>query len=155
MKQPKTWYLVADGAQAHIVRELVRDPETGERLDDVSFQAEHKPMRRIMSDRPGRSFASHGARRSAMEYHSNPVREQQVRFAERLVGYLEEQYAVAAFDRLVIAAEPRMLGTIRHTLPQSLKQRLIAEFDKDLTKLPAEALYSALRELNIGHAVGL
>jgi Protein required for attachment to host cells len=75
MKAKRIWVLVADGARARIIRELVLGADAGERLDDIVFDAEHKQLREIMSDRPGRTFASQGARRSAMEYHSDPVRE--------------------------------------------------------------------------------
>ncbi|WEX10810.1 host attachment protein [Chelativorans sp. AA-79] len=144
MKKPRTWILVTDGGQARIVRELACDAETGERLDDLVFEIEHKPLRRIMADRPGRSFESHGARRSAMEYRSDPVRDRQRRFASMLSKHLQYHHAAGEFDRLAVVAEPRMLGIVRQTLPAALREVVVSEIGKDLTKLPADELYAAL-----------
>ena len=155
MKKLKTWFLVCDGAQARLVRDLTQDPEAGADGEDLLFVNEHKPLRQIMSDRPGRSFASHGARRSAMEYRSDPVREQQVRFAAMLTRQLEEHRLAHAFDRLVIVAEPRMLGIIREALPQALEALVVGEFDKDLSKLPTKTLHAALADLDIVGRPGL
>ncbi|WP_159587477.1 host attachment protein [Chelativorans xinjiangense] len=149
MRKPKTWILVADGAQARIVRELTRDPETGERLEDIVHRMQHKPLRQIMSDRPGRAFASHGARRSAMQYHADPVRERQRQFAAMLIDELEKHHAAGALERLVVIAEPRMLGLIREALPPALKPLVVEEFGKDLIKLPTEKLYAAIADLGV------
>lgn len=148
MKKPKTWYLVADGTLARIVRDLGQYPKTGSHPEETVLEMEHKPLRQIMSDRPGRSFASHGARRSAMEYHSDPVRQRQMRFAEMLIERLEELRDAHAFDRLVIVAEPHMLGVLRETLPPPLKALVVGEVDKDLSRLPPLELYDALANLD-------
>lgn len=58
MKRTRTWILVADGGSARFVRQIRADPLTGVRLEDLQFSHEHKRLGQIMSDRPGRSFAS-------------------------------------------------------------------------------------------------
>ena len=58
MKRTRTWILVADGGSARFVRQLRADPLTGVRLEDLQFSHERKRLGQIMSDRPGRSFAS-------------------------------------------------------------------------------------------------
>ncbi|MCR5943986.1 hypothetical protein CQ057_21760 [Ochrobactrum sp. MYb49] len=45
----------------------------------------------IMSDRPGRSFASERVRRSAIEYRLEPEKDQEARFADMLVGELKRR----------------------------------------------------------------
>lgn len=70
VKKPRIWILVADGSRARIVRY----DANGKHSDDLVFEADHKQLKEIMADKPGRSFASMGAKRSAMEYHSDPVR---------------------------------------------------------------------------------
>lgn len=145
MKKPRTWILVADGARARIVR---FGPE-GEHLEDLAFEADHKQLKEIMADKPGRSFASVGAKRSAVEYHSDPVRAQAEKFAELLVARLEHARLSHEFDRLAIVAEPRMLGVIRSHMPHQLGATVIAEVHKDLTKLPAHQLHEAVLTLDI------
>lgn len=149
MKAKRIWVLVADGARARIIRELVSGSDAGERLDDIVFDAEHKQLREIMSDRPGRTFASQGARRSAMEYHSDPVREREEAFAATLVDHLVRHHTADEFDALAIIAEPRMLGLIRQNLPASIRDLVTREIAKDLTKLPGLRLRDAILELGI------
>lgn len=50
------------------------------------LNSEHRPLRKIMADTPGRNFTSTGPRRSAMEYHSDPVRDEIRTFAALLCG---------------------------------------------------------------------
>ncbi|MBD8892671.1 host attachment protein [Roseibium litorale] len=147
MKRPKTWFLVTDGAKARLVREVMRNSETNNRQEDIVFEREHERLGEIMSDRPGRSFSSHDNRRSAMEYHSDPVHEQQERLAEMLVDKLEAFRIERAFDHLVIVAEPRMLGILRKILPETLKSVVSREVAKDLTSLPEGELQDALMKL--------
>lgn len=149
MKVRRTWVLVADGARARIVRQMMARTGEGEAVDDLVFEAEHKRPGEIMADRPGRAFASEGARRSAMEYHSDPEREEEARFAATLAGMLERHRAEGAFDALAIVAEPRMLGLIRQSLPGPLRDIVESEVAKDLTKLPAAKLRAAIRELGV------
>ncbi len=147
MKQPKTWFLVTDGAKARIVRDLKIRPGTGERLEDLVLEVQHNRRQEIMADRPGRSFSSHDARRSAMEYRSDPVREQQQGFAAKLIEDLEGHRKGEAFDRLVIIAAPRMLGLLREAMPGSLKSVVVGEFAKDLANLPENKLHDTLANL--------
>jgi protein required for attachment to host cells len=149
MKAKMTWILVADGARARIVRLVEPKAQIENQTEDLVFEIDHKQLREIMSDRPGRSFASEGARRSAMEYHSEPVQEQEARFATMLLGELERHHAAHEFDRLAIIAEPRMLGTIRQKLSPALRRTIVGEVAKDLTKSPRQELLSAIVELGL------
>lgn len=149
MKRKRTWILVADGARARIIRQMDGDNEDAALLDDLVFEVDHKTPREIMSDRPGRSFTSKGRRRSAMEYSSDPVQEQEVQFANTLIEELARRYADHEFNHLAIVAEPRMLGTLRQKLPEVLVPTLVKEVPKDLTKLPKLQLMQALNKLDI------
>ncbi|MBE0695194.1 MAG: host attachment protein [Aquamicrobium sp.] len=149
MKAKTSWVLVADGARARIVRDLGMDAGAEDRLDDLVYEIDHKQLREIMADKPGRGFASEGARRSAMEYRSDPVQEQEVEFAGMLLDELERRHAADEFGRLAIVAEPRMLGTLRQKLPAALRQAVVKEVPKDLTKLPVKELREALAALDL------
>ncbi|MGV6871878.1 host attachment protein [Pseudochelatococcus sp. B33] len=150
MKAETTWVLIADGARARIVRDLGASRESGERPGDLVFEIDHKKLREIMSDKPGRSFSSHGPQRSAMEYSSDPVQAQEEKFAGTLLKELERRHASGEFDRLAIIAEPRLLGVIRRILPSTLRGTIVKEVAKDLTKLPEQELREAIAELGIG-----
>lgn len=149
MKPKITWVLIADGARARIVRDLEATGELADRLQDLTFDTDQKQLREIMADRPGRSFASEGSRRSAMEYHSDPVREQESAFADMLIEQLERRHAAHEFDGLAIVAEPRMLGLLRQKLSPKLSGAVIKEVSKDWTKLSPAALRRAIVDLGI------
>ncbi len=149
MKAKTTWILIADGARARVLRNAVFDIEADGEVNDIVFEIEHKQLRDIMSDRPGRSFASVGARRSSMEYRSEPVKDQEARFADMLLEQLDRRLRNREFDRLAIIAEPRMLGVLRQRISPTLRQTIFAEVAKDLTKMPQQALRAAIAQLDI------
>ncbi|MFU0504662.1 host attachment protein [Pseudaminobacter sp. NGMCC 1.201702] len=147
MKEKTTWVLLADGARARIVRQINLKDE--EQVEDLVFEIDHKQLGEIMSDRPGRSFASEGKRRSALEYHSEPEKDQEARFAETLVAELEQRFLAHEFQRLAIVAEPRMLGVLRRKLSPTLQPTVVVEVAKDLTKVPRQELTAAIGQLGI------
>ncbi len=97
-----------------------------------------------MSDRPGRSFSSTSRHRSSMEYGSDPVKDRHRDFARHLVEQLARHRVGDAFDRLIIAAEPRMLGYIREFLDPRLAAVVADEIPKDFVKLPHARLVEAI-----------
>lgn len=148
MKPPKLWVLVADASRARIVRNFAPSQKLVEDTELV-VRSEHRRLKEIMTDKPGRSFAPVGSRRSSMEYRSNPVREDEKSFARTIVDMLNIHRLAGDFDQLAIYAAPRMLGDLHRILPASLRRVTIAEVPKDLTKLPALELHEAISELNI------
>ncbi|MEW9612856.1 host attachment protein [Shinella sp. S4-D37] len=70
--------------------------------------------------------------------------------AEIAIGdTLIRAYTAQEFDRIVVVAEPRMLGAIRLRLTPTLRRAVVKEIAKDLTKLPPQDLYRAL-EADVG-----
>lgn len=149
MRPPNLWVLVADGSRARILRNVLKLAVYEDPSEDLTFGAEHRSARDIMSDKPGRSFASVGARRSAMEYHSDPVREEERSFALSLATRLEKHHQSRDFDMLAIVAPPRMLGYLRQSSSEQLHEITIAEIAKDLSKLSDPALRSAVAEMEL------
>jgi protein required for attachment to host cells len=149
MKAKATWILIADGARARVLRNAALDVEVEGKQKDIVFEIERKQLREIMSDRPGRSFAPAGARRSSMEYRSEPEKDQEARFADMLLEQLDRRLRSRQFDRLAIIAEPRMLGVLRQRISPTLRRTIFAEVAKDLTKMPQQALREAIAQLDI------
>ena len=148
MKPQKIWVLVADGARARILRDIATAGETPDERQELVFRSEQRQLREIMADKPGRSFASTGRRRSAMEYHSDPVREDDRAFAATLAEVLDSHRLAGDFDQLVVAAAPQMLGDLREAFPANLRRATVAEVAKDFTKLPAQELRQAIANLD-------
>lgn len=146
----KTWALVINGARCRIVRGVpARDTDA---LTELVLRSESRNLRDIMSDKPGRSFASKGGgRRSAMEYASDPVVEDQKEFIRQVIAVLESHRRAGDFDRLAVFAEHDMLGHLRLMLPQTLSDLVIAELPKNLLHLSAQGLAEAVtREVKDG-----
>jgi protein required for attachment to host cells len=132
MKPTVTWILLADGAQAKVFAHS--GPGTGLRpIEDLLFEDEPRRAREIMADKPGRAFSSMGSGRSAMEYASDPVKMREANFVKQVAEELERRYQQSAFSRLIIAAAPTALGTLRGALSDNLKQAVVAEMPKNLT----------------------
>lgn len=149
MHKTEIWVLLADAARARVVRHVNRAGDAEQTPMEIIFEAsaDPRPLRDIMADAPGRSFASTGARRSAMDYHADPVREETRRFATSLLSDLETRRLAGEFDQLVICAPPRMLGILRDHMPTGLAAVVRAQVAKDLTKLPALQLRAQLQGL--------
>jgi protein required for attachment to host cells len=146
----KTWALVINGARCRILRGLATRGDDA--LAELVLRSESRNLRDIMSDKPGRSFASTGGgRRSAMEYASDPVAEDQRDFIRQVVALLESHRRAGEFDKLAVFAEHDMLGHLRQLMPQSLQDKVIREVPKNFLHLPAQDLAEAVaRELRDG-----
>jgi protein required for attachment to host cells len=124
------WALVMSATQARIIKVIARGA-----FDDVPelvLHAEHKDLREIMSDKPGRSFSSVGSGRSAIEYASDPVRDAKRAFVDEVVILLHRHFAQNDFTRLAVFAGSEMLGLWRDGLPPDLGHAVIVEVPKNL-----------------------
>jgi protein required for attachment to host cells len=145
MKAKTTWILIADGAQAKVFEHT--GPGKGlQPIDDLQFEQEALQAQEIMADRPGRSFASAGTARSAMEYSSDPVQVRERRFVENVAEELEKRLQKGQFDRLIVAAAPTALGDLRPAFSKALKETIVAELAKDLTNIPTPKLEAHFAE---------
>jgi protein required for attachment to host cells len=111
------------------------------------FRAKQNRLREIMTDNPGRSFASEGTRGSAMEYHSDPVCEDERAFAAMLAEVLDSHRLGSDFDRLTVFAAPQTLGDLRQTFLENLRSITFDEIPKDFAKLPAPELLEVVSRL--------
>jgi protein required for attachment to host cells len=55
--------------------------------------------------------------------------------AKHAAKMLAVEWAKGGYDRIVLAAGPKMLGEIRQDLPKSLHAHIVAELHKDLVKV--------------------
>jgi protein required for attachment to host cells len=138
------WALVMSSTQARILQGIARGETFGE--PEVVLHHEHKDLREIMSDKPGRSFSSVGVGRSAMEYGSDPVKEAKIGFAKQAVALLQEHFLNHQFANLAIFASPEMLGILRENLTPDLTRALIAEVPKNLLHESTQKLRQIVTE---------
>jgi protein required for attachment to host cells len=138
--------LVTNGAQARILR----DVEHADAVEPVELVSREPltHLRDIMSDKPGRSFASRArGRRSAMEPGSDPVLRVMQDFAAETAEYLEKHRLAGDFSRLAVLAEPKMLGVLRSTFPAGLWATVFLDLPINLTTLPDRELGARVLDL--------
>lgn len=100
--------------------------------------------RDFASDRPGRSFDSAGNGRHAMGQPVNAHEQENIRFAKTVATKIDAARKKDRFDRLVLVADPRFLGHLRHGLSPATRQRLTTELQKNLADADPKAIRSAL-----------
>lgn len=135
MKATRTWILIADGARARILEGTGKGREFHP-LPSFDLSNETPPSRELGSDRPGRVVESHGAARHAVEPRHDLHRSLETLFAHQLADILDRRLSDGSFDRLVVVAPPAMLGDLRKSLSGPLREKVVAEIAKDLTKVP-------------------
>jgi protein required for attachment to host cells len=135
MKHPRTWYVVADGGQARILRKR----ETHDAFDTHrEFESAdiHRPTRDLGTDRPGRTQESAGSARHAIQPRADYHRAEKRSFVSEVAKALNEARARDEFDRLVLVAPASALAVLKKALDGPTQQMVAAELQKDLTKVP-------------------
>jgi protein required for attachment to host cells len=126
--------LVGDGQKAL----FLRNKGNAQRVDLVVeriLEQDNPPTREQGTDRPGRSSASLGVARSAMEEVDWHYLAKE-RFADELAEALYRHAHANLFDRLVIIAPPKILGNLRKAFHAEVVDRIAAEIPKELTSHP-------------------
>ena len=96
------------------------------------------------ADAEGRGQAAPGMAGHKFERPTSEREQARDAFSNAVIEMLEAQWHDGSYDRLVIAAPPRMLGALRADLPAHIAEVLHADLDKDLTKIPLADLPSHL-----------
>jgi protein required for attachment to host cells len=88
------------------------------------------------TDRPGRVFKRARTNlRSSVDTTDWHELEKE-RFAKRVASALEHMVREERANAIIVVAPPRTLAELRNALHADVKRRIVAEIDKDLTKLP-------------------
>jgi protein required for attachment to host cells len=127
---------VGDGRKALFLRNEGDEKYANLVTERVLNGEENPPTREQGADRPGRAYASAGSSaRSAVETTDWHEIEEH-RFAQRAAEALETLVRERGARKLVIAAPAKTLADLRRSLHTDVKGKVIAEIDKDLTKMP-------------------
>ncbi len=127
--------LVGDGQKALFLRNA-GDEKFPNLTTERAFGESNPPTREQGTDRPGRTFKSAAStKHSSMEPTDWHELEKQ-HFADHVASVLEERVRADNIKAIVIVAPPRTLAELRNVIHADVKNRVIAEIDKDLTKHP-------------------
>jgi protein required for attachment to host cells len=130
--------LVGDGQKAL----FLRNRGNAQRIDLVVeriLEQDNPATREQGTDRPGRSSASPGVGRGAMEEVDWHQLEKE-RFAHEVAEALYRHAHANRFDKLVIIAAPKVLGNLRKAFHPEVVDRIAAEIPKELTSHPVSEI---------------
>ena len=134
----ETWVLVADSEKALFLRN-VTDAEAPH-LVVVGKETQENPSDREQgANKPGRMEDTGVQQRSAFDdtdWHELAKDRFAADLAERLYAYAHD----GAFRRIVLVADPRVLGALRKDLHKEVESRVVAEIDSNLTHLPVDRI---------------
>lgn len=115
------------------------------------MEALHHPEGRvkehdIKSDKPGRSFDSHGHGRHALESHDGPHSHEMGNFVRSIAHRLDQGRQRNEFTELVLIAEPHLMGLLRDALDKNTARLVIRSLSKDLQNVAIHDLWPHLRD---------
>ena len=140
-----TLVLVADGHKMLFLRNQGDAAKIDLRVE-AHREQDNPPNRDQASAAPGRSFASVGSRRSAME-ESDFHQIAEDRFAAEAADLLRVRALSGDFERLVVVAPPSTLGELRKHYHKEVASRIIDEINKDLTGRSIDEIEAALTRI--------
>lgn len=144
-KKKKTWVVVADGARSSVY--VNNGQGTGlEVLSQSEPGSGRRPTRDLGTGKPGRGFATGGARHAfddPVDWHQ----QEKMTFAREMAERINRAAEQKDFDRLVIAAPPKIMGELRGSLNRAAKEKLEAEVTKDLTNTPVPELPGFFKDI--------
>ena len=138
-KRYKTWVVVADGAKARIL--LNEGPGKGLiEIHSLEEAEARKPTRDQGTDRPGRERSIGSNSRHAFEPPADWHEQAKTQFVHELAERINRAEGNHAFDRIVLAAPPKMLAVLRDRIAPQVRDRVLHEYAKDLTNIPTHEL---------------
>jgi len=142
MKPKTTWIVIADSQRAFVLK---RDKPKGELtvVQSANWKAEAAAE---IADKQGRSFATKGASRSAMEPHINSQPKESI-FAKVVATDLATAQQAGRFDQLVLCAGPKMLSELADAAEPLLGRYLRGQLQKNLVNAPITEIKRHLDDL--------
>ena len=141
-KIPRIWIIIAD---KHIAKIYSKAGDSIEMIGEAFPSGEEKTgMENKEMGRTARAMGNPA--RIKYEPSMSPVRRRAFKFAHEIADWLDYALGKDGFDRLIIVAPPQMLGDLRIAFNKPVSSRLVAEINKDLTKLTEKDLRAGLEK---------
>jgi protein required for attachment to host cells len=129
-----TLVLVGDGQKALFLRNRGNAQRVDLEVERI-LEQDNPATREQGTDRPGRSTASVGVARSAVEEVDWHYLAKE-RFADVIADALYRHAHDNRFAKLVIIAPPKILGNLRRAFHREVIDRIVGEIPKELTSHP-------------------
>jgi protein required for attachment to host cells len=142
MKNPRIWYVIADGGRARFVKRDERSSfHTVANLVSTELRARSSDLGR---DHPARVMESATPGRSAIEPRRDLKEVAKEDFVKLVADELSVGHERGQFDRLVLVAPPRVLTELKNNLSKPIAELVVGDLQKDLTKVPDHDLTAHL-----------
>lgn len=145
MQGTTTWILIADGAHARVLES--RGPGKGLETVKGEWEGGRALSRELGRSKPGRTKDRAGQHKHAMEPPTDPHQHQEDEFLRSVAEKIKKASDHGSFDRLVVVAPPSALSTLRKTLAESVRSKVVDEVAKDLTNVPDTQIGDHLRDV--------
>lgn len=138
------WVVIGDGEKA-----LFLENGSDDAFPNLSVvrELEHAnpPTREQGTDAPGRRHDNGPGHKSAVE-ETDWHRIEKGRFAKEIAERLYKAAHRGAYDKLIIAAPPVVLGELRKSMHKEVEERIVFDVPKELTNHPIDKIEKILTE---------
>jgi len=132
-----TWVVVADHTRARFFQ-MDSSSSPLEEFDTLVHEEGRMHDREMTSDLPGKVKNPGGLGGGhAFEQETDPKKHEAEVFATQIVHSIELAHNTNRFDRLIVVADPSILGLIRQHMPNHVKTHISLELNKNLANLSA------------------
>ena len=136
-KKHKILVAAADGAHARFFDySHDRDGAAARQVKVMDHPA--AASRDLVADGPGHGQDSMGGGRHAIEPRTDPHELEETQFLSGVIKEITKESK--AYDQLILIAPPRALAILRGHMARDVKDRVVLELNKDVLKMPAEAV---------------
>jgi protein required for attachment to host cells len=138
-----TWGLAIDGSRARILRDLEDAAESRPLPEELGLEVRPLCPSEMSADRAGPGDAAVSASADAA---SDAQRQAERDFCAEALWLVGTHLRRGDFDRLVVAAAPRMMEHLRDRRSREIAAATVAECTEDCTHLSPAKLRARLRE---------
>ena len=137
-----TWIVVASRDEVRIFERKGKKDLT--LVTDIGNPEGKLHPRDLVSDKAGTSSDNRMRRRLAYSTEQSPKERSLINFYREIGDQIDLALNKQKFDRLILIAEPRLLGILRSVLPSSVHHVIIQEIHKDLAFATEEQIIERL-----------
>ena len=143
--QKGAYALIADGARALLVENI--GTALAPKLAVIRREEQENPPSGAQgTDKPGRMPDPGQGQRSAVE-NTDWHQLAEDRFAAGIAEMLGKLAQKGAFREIILVAPPKTLAELREKMPGAVRDRVVAEINKDLTGMPLDKIGVRIKEI--------
>jgi protein required for attachment to host cells len=145
-----TWALIADGSWARIVENNGR-AHAWAAIEGMTFGSDgaFDATKDVDADEQVYTIETPGTDGQAETVPIDTVRTVKTLFAEQLSEVLSRGLETGAYERLILAAPPKMLRDLKLCLSDKVVSRIAGESNDDLTEIPVGDLGGYLEAMQL------